>query len=177
MSLGNVIMTLTSWFDWKYITIHINQGQVTERTSPATANICIGFTERTQKICAASVSVCKTVRPDKFGEKISDGNSCSRQHYWQKALQNVAKASFLQIQDKNMSVWRFELNTSDAFLFFFLFVKCSMVRWSKEMLSLLAHINCPGMKGRVCLCVFTLGACCVPDGLRDKSEGERDHGK
>lgn len=32
-----------------------------------------------------------------------------------------------------------------------------------------SHINSSGKMGRVCLCVFTLGACCVPDGPGDKS--------
>lgn len=35
-----------------------------------------------------------------------------------------------------------------------------------------SHINSSGKIGRVCLCVFTLGACCVPDGARDKRETE-----
>ncbi len=42
-----------------------------------------------------------------------------------------------------------------------------------------SHINSPGRmgrgsnEGRPCLFVFTLGACCVPDGVGDK-QGERE---
>lgn len=46
-----------------------------------------------------------------------------------------------------------------------------------------SHINSPGWmgrgsnEGRPCLFVFTLGACCVPDGARDKRRESATRGE
>lgn len=66
------------------------------------------------------------------------------------------------------------MNTSDAcyFLCVCKVQDCTMetMDWRDDISP--SHINYLGMMGRVCLCVFTLGACCVPDGSRDKGRGK-----
>lgn len=71
-----------------------------------------------------------------------------------------------------------EINTSDVC---FLCV-CKVQHGALETMERrdvigLSHINCPGMTERLYLCVFTLGACYVPDGTRDKGKEERPHGE
>lgn len=76
------------------------------------------------------------------------------------------------------------MNISDAC---FLFV-CEVRRGAMETMERRdainpSHINSLGWtgrgssEGRHCLFVFTLGACCVPDGAGDKQRGESERGK